>query len=126
MAASCHNGRFITLEGGDGAGKSGQLAILASRLQALEIPVLTTREPGGSPLAEEIRRCLLQSRAHDLNSQTELLLLLAARSDHLQQVILPALQQGSWVLCDRFFDSTLAYQGYGRGMDRQWLLTCHQ
>ncbi|WP_130469866.1 dTMP kinase [Candidatus Magnetaquicoccus inordinatus] len=125
MSTFSHTGRFLSFEGGDGAGKSLQQRMLAQRLRELDIPVLSTREPGGSPLAEEIRHLLLA--ADSMRSpETELLLLLAARSDHLQQRILPTLQQGVWVLCDRFLESTLAYQGYGKGMDLSWLYQCHQ
>lgn len=124
MASTPASGRFLTFEGGEGAGKSTQLMRLAQGLRERGLPVVTTREPGGCLLAEEIRRWLVQGEPGALTAKTELLLILAARVEHLRQVILPALQQGAWVLCDRFLDSTLAYQGYGRGMDltelRHW------
>ncbi|MEO5341026.1 MAG: dTMP kinase [Magnetococcus sp. MYC-9] len=117
-------GRLLTFEGGEGAGKSSQMERLALRLRARGLSVLTTREPGGCPLAEEIRRWLVQGQPGSITDKTELLLMLAARVEHVQRVIQPALQRGEWVLCDRFMDSTLAYQGHGRGMDldllRQW------
>jgi dTMP kinase len=126
MAALFSPGRLITFEGGDGVGKSLQQNRLAQRLQQAGLAVLCTREPGGTPLAEEIRQLLLHGANSVRSQESELLLLLAARADHLQQRILPALQQGTWVLCDRFVDSTWAYQGHGRGMDLAWLELCHQ
>lgn len=106
-------GRFISFEGTEGVGKTTAIDQLCARLQTAGIDCLRTREPGGSPFAERLRDILLDP-ATDINDDTELLLLFAARCDHLQQVILPALQRGSWVICDRFTDSTIAYQGYGR------------
>ncbi|WP_350561991.1 dTMP kinase [Psychrobacter sp. CAL346-MNA-CIBAN-0220] len=106
-------GRFISFEGTEGVGKTTAIEALCARLQANDIDYLCTREPGGSPFAERLRDILLDP-ATDINDDTELLLLFAARCDHLQQVILPALQRGSWVICDRFTDSTFAYQGFGR------------
>ena len=106
-------GRFISFEGTEGVGKTTAIEGLCQRLQAAGIDYLRTREPGGSPFAERLRAILLDP-ATDINDDTELLLLFAARADHLQQVILPALQRGAWVICDRFTDSTIAYQGYGR------------
>ncbi|MBF0114884.1 MAG: dTMP kinase [Magnetococcales bacterium] len=126
MSASVSPGRLITFEGGDGAGKSLQQNRLAQRLQQAGRTVVCTREPGGTPLAEGVRQLLLHGANGGCCPESELLLLLAARADHLQQRILPALQQGTWVLCDRFVDSTWAYQGYGRGMDLAWLQLCHQ
>lgn len=114
-------GRFITFEGGEGAGKSTQISFLAAALEAQGLPVLQTREPGGSPGAEEIRGLLVRGEAGRWDGVSETLLLYAARRNHLQTVILPALEQGRWVLCDRFNDSTLAYQGYGRGLAMDWL-----
>ncbi|MGH1358241.1 MAG: dTMP kinase [Burkholderiaceae bacterium] len=108
-------GRFLTLEGIDGAGKSTHLAGAVERLRASGLEVVLTREPGGSPLAEDLREWLL-NRA--MAPQTELLLMFAARADHLDQLIRPALARGAWVVCDRFTDSTLAYQGGGRGLDQ--------
>ncbi len=104
-------GRFISFEGGDGAGKSTQIRILAARLQASGRTVITTREPGGTPTAETIRRLLLSGIAEPLGVDGEAVLFAAARADHVERVIRPALQRGDWVLCDRFVDSTRVYQG---------------
>ena len=110
-------GCFITFEGGEGAGKSTQLRLLAQSLAGAGVDVLTTREPGGAPHAEFLRTILL-SGAHDFAPETETLLHVAARAEHLARTIRPALGAGSWVLCDRFLDSTTAYQGFGQGADR--------
>ena len=111
-------GRFITLEGGEGAGKSTQLQIVARCLTAAGIPFLTTREPGGTSRAEAIRGLLLSPGEREpMASETELLLMFAARAQHVKQRIEPALAAGTWVLCDRFTDATRAYQGGGRGVD---------
>ena len=104
-------GKFITLEGGEGAGKSTQAAMLAPRLEALGISVQLTREPGGSPGAEVIRHVLLSGAVKPLGAEAEAMLFAAARDDHVQCTILPALQKGKWVICDRFADSTRVYQG---------------
>jgi len=104
-------GRFITFEGGEGAGKSTQIARLKARLEQLGHPALVTREPGGSPLAEEIRAFILEGHAKPLGPFAEALLFAAARIDHLDKTIVPALKEGKTVLCDRFADSTRAYQG---------------
>ena len=109
-------GRFITFEGGEGAGKSTQIARLAAALAEMGIQVETTREPGGSPGAETIRRLLLDPDA-TWTPQAECLLHFGARADHYTTRIAPALKTGTWMLCDRFADSTLAYQGYGLGVD---------
>jgi len=114
-------GRFISFEGTEGVGKTTAIEGLCQRLQAAGIDYVRTREPGGSPFAERLRAILLDP-ATDINDDTELLLLFAARADHLQQVILPALQRGAWVICDRFTDSTIAYQGYGRADGAQRVL----
>lgn len=106
-------GRFISFEGTEGVGKTTAISALCAQLQAAGIDYLCTREPGGSPFAERLRAILLDP-ATNINDDTELLLLFAARCDHIQQVILPALQRGRWVICDRFTDSTIAYQGFGR------------
>jgi dTMP kinase len=106
------HGRFITFEGIDGAGKSTHLAWFADQLRAHGVTVLLTREPGGSPLAEQLRTLVL---SQPMSMTTELLLMFAARQDHLDTVVGPALTRGEWVLCDRFTDSTFAYQGAGRG-----------
>jgi len=107
-------GKFITLEGVDGAGKSTHLDWIAHRLEAAGKTVLVTREPGGTPLGEELRKLLLAQAMH---LETETLLMFAARREHLDQLILPALEAGTWVLSDRFTDATYAYQGGGRGLD---------
>ena len=111
-------GKFITLEGPEGAGKSTHLKALAERLQAHGIPVITTREPGGTKLGEAVRGLLQFDTAGESPVPTaELLLFLASRAQLVHNVIRPALEQGTWVLSDRFCDSTFAYQGYGRGMN---------
>jgi len=112
-------GRFITIEGGEGAGKSTAQTFLAEKLAAQGISVLQTREPGGTPLAESIRRNLLSVDEEAPVEMTELLLVFAARAQHLAKVIEPALNQGQWVLCDRFTDATYAYQGAGRGLSAE-------
>ncbi|MCA1454028.1 dTMP kinase [Bradyrhizobium sp. BRP22] len=104
-------GRFITFEGGEGSGKSTQIRRLAERLNAAKLRAIVTREPGGSPGAEVIRHLLLSGMGKLLGPDAETLLFAAARDDHVHTVILPALDQGIWVLCDRFFDSTRVYQG---------------
>jgi dTMP kinase len=104
-------GKFITFEGGEGSGKSTQIKMLAQRLESSGVRNMTTREPGGSPGAEIIRHVLLSGVGKLLGPEAETLLFAAARDDHVRTVILPALNQGTWVLCDRFFDSTRAYQG---------------
>jgi dTMP kinase len=106
-------GRFITLEGVDGAGKSTHVAWIAERLRACGHAVLVTREPGGTPLAERLRELVL---AEPMDPIAETMLLFAARADHVQRVIDPALRAGTWVLCDRFTDATFAYQGGGKGV----------
>ena len=113
--------RFITLEGGEGGGKSTQIKLLAEALQAAGEAVCLTREPGGAPGAEEIRRLLVEGEPGRWTAETEALLHFAARADHLARTIRPALAAGKWVLCDRFADSTIAYQGYGHGLDLDWL-----
>jgi dTMP kinase len=109
-------GLFITLEGIEGSGKSTQLARLASRLRRNDYPVATTREPGGTTMGEKIRALLLDIRHTDLRPKAELFLYLAGRSQHLQSVIQPLLARGMIILCDRFSDATMAYQGFGRGL----------
>jgi dTMP kinase len=109
-------GRFITLEGGEGAGKSTQARLLAEALCDQGLAVLRTREPGGSPGAEMLRDLLLTGPI-DWSPQAETLLHFAARAEHVAKTIVPALEAGMWVVCDRFYDSTLAYQGYGQGAD---------
>ncbi|MFK4648022.1 dTMP kinase [Bradyrhizobium ottawaense] len=104
-------GRFITFEGGEGTGKSTQIKKLADRLKAAKLRIRVTREPGGSPGAEIMRHLVLSGMGRLLGPEAETLLFAAARDDHVRTVILPALNQGTWVLCDRFADSTRAYQG---------------
>lgn len=119
MSADSRRGRFISLEGGEGVGKSTQLAALAVALRARGLDVVTTREPGGSEGAERIRKLLLSGPEERWGRQAEALLFAAARADHVDRIIRPALRTGSWVLTDRFVDSSLAYQGAagGLGMD---------
>lgn len=111
-------GRFITVEGTEGVDKSTNLAFIREWLEARGHRVMVTREPGGTPLAEEIRGLLLSPRDEPVAPSAELLLVFAARAQHLEEVIKPALAAGTWVLCDRFTDSTYAYQGGGRGFDQ--------
>lgn len=113
--------RFITLEGGEGAGKSTVIAALRDALEAAGESVICTREPGGTPLAEEIRGLLLQPQHEAPSPQAELLLMFAARAQHVRETILPALQRGAWVISDRFTDSSYAYQGGGRGLDMAFI-----
>ena len=110
------SGRFVTLEGGEGVGKSTNLNLVVELIEAAGHTVVTTREPGGTPLAEEIRELFLGVRDEPVSGLTELLLIFAARAQHLDTVIRPALAAGSWVVCDRFTDATYAYQGGGRGL----------
>ena len=111
-------GRFITLEGGEGAGKSTQIARLKGWLEGRGRNVVATREPGGSPGAEMIRKLLVEGPVERWDGTTEALLHFAARREHLRSIVWPALARGDWVVSDRFADSTLAYQGYGHGVDR--------
>jgi dTMP kinase len=115
-------GRFITLEGGEGAGKSTQAALLADALAELGVPVLRTREPGGASGAETLRGLLLDGGI-DWSPLAETLLHFAARAQHVAKTIQPALDAGMWVVCDRFYDSTTAYQGCGQGVDRGVIAT---
>jgi dTMP kinase len=115
-------GRFITLEGGEGAGKTTQARLLSEALLALGLAVLRTREPGGAPGAEFLRNLLLRE-ALDWSADAETLLHFAARAEHVEKTIRPALAAGLWVVCDRFADSTMAYQGYGQGADRATIAT---
>jgi dTMP kinase len=110
------SGRFITFEGSEGVGKSTQIQAAAEALGALGIDLVVTREPGGTPLAESIREVLLARRQEPVHEMTELLLMFAARAQHLEALIKPSLADGRWVLCDRFTDATFAYQGGGRGV----------
>ena len=110
-------GKFITLEGGEGVGKTTNLSFIQELLEAAGVSVIVTREPGGTRLAEKIRDLLLDNQGEDIAPTAELLMIFAARAQHIKHVIEPALQQGQWVLCDRFTDASYAYQGGGRGMD---------
>ncbi|MBN9489315.1 MAG: dTMP kinase [Alphaproteobacteria bacterium] len=114
---AANQGRFITLEGGEGAGKSTQIAHLKSWLEQRGRTVLATREPGGSPGAEMVRKLLVEGPTDRWDGPTEALLHFAARRDHLRATVWPALKRGTWVVSDRFADSTRAYQGYGHGLD---------
>ncbi len=114
-------GCFITFEGGEGAGKTTQTQLLVDHLRHQGMEVVQTREPGGTKGAEEIRNLLVTGDVNRWDPLTEALLIMAARVDHWNKVIQPALREGKWVICDRFMDSTLAYQGYGRGVDIAFL-----
>jgi dTMP kinase len=118
-------GRFISIEGGEGAGKSTQVGLLVAALGRAGISVRATREPGGSPGGEAIRRLLLEGEGERWDAIGEALLLVAARRDHVARIIAPALAQGVWVVSDRFADSTMAYQGYGRGVRLEDLTALH-
>lgn len=118
--------RFITLEGGEGAGKSTVLSALREFLLSRGFEVVSTREPGGTPLAEQIRGLLLDTHHEPPAVETELLLMFAARAQHVREVILPALQRGAWVISDRFTDSSYAYQGAGRGLDASFIAELEQ
>ena len=113
------SGRFVTVEGIEGAGKTSCLTFLRSRLEAAGKRVVQTREPGGTPLGEEVRDLLLDHRAGGMTDDAELLLVFAARAEHVARVIRPALAAGDWVICDRFTDATYAYQGGGRGIENE-------
>lgn len=126
MTATAATGRFISLEGGEGVGKSTQIAALAAALRARGVDVLVTREPGGSEGAEAIRRLLLEGDAGRWGPRAEALLFAAARSDHLERTILPALADGKWVLSDRFLDSSRAYQAGASGLADADILTLHR
>jgi dTMP kinase len=119
-------GRFISLEGGEGVGKSTQLRRLAEVLRAEGLEVVETREPGGSPGAEAIRAVLLEGENDRWTPEAEALLFAAARADHVARLIRPALERGAWVLCDRFLDSSLAYQGGAGGLDETAIRQLHQ
>lgn len=117
--------RFITLEGGEGAGKSTQAARLAERLRQVGIDAVLTREPGGTPGAEAIRALVVEGAPDRWDAATEALLINAGRADHVARLVRPALARGQWVVSDRFVDSTLAYQGYGKGLPAAELLAVH-
>ncbi|HVM79759.1 MAG TPA: dTMP kinase [Stellaceae bacterium] len=116
----------MTLEGGEGAGKSSQAALLADALRLAGLTVVRTREPGGARGAEEIRRLFVEGTPERWDAETEALLVVAARRNHLVETIWPALNRGEWVVSDRFADSTLAYQGYGRGLPQEALRSLHE
>ena len=121
MTGLATQARFITLEGGEGAGKTTVLNALRDALKATGAEVVTTREPGGTPLAEQIRGLLLDTHHEPPAPHTELLLMFAARAQHVRETLVPALQRGAWVLCDRFTDSSYAYQGGGRNLDTTFI-----
>src|SRR5690625_3535760 len=116
-------GLFLSLEGVDGAGKSTHIPFMKKILQEHNIPVLVTREPGGTPLGESLRELLLQ---HPMRLKTECLLMFAARNEHIQTRIMPALKKGQWVLCDRFTDASYAYQGGGRALGAEQIRVLEQ
>lgn len=118
-------GRFISFEGGEGSGKSTQLRRLAARLSAQDVTVITTREPGGTPGAEDIRSLLVEGEPGRWDGRVEALLVNAARADHVARLIRPSIAEGKWVLCDRYVHSTLAYQGAARGLDEAELRRLH-
>lgn len=110
------SGKFITLEGGEGTGKTTNIAFICEHLRQAGLTVVATREPGGTALGEALRGLLLDHQYQEMHADTELLMMFAARAQHIQEVILPALRAGQWVVCDRFTDATFAYQGGGRGI----------
>ena len=116
-------GKFITIEGTEGVGKTTNIEFIKQWLSQQSIPFVNTREPGGTPLAEEIRQLLLANRDEAVCSTAELLMMFAGRAQHIEQLIEPQLASGHWVLCDRFTDATYAYQGYGRGYDLDAIAT---
>ncbi|MEC8633847.1 MAG: dTMP kinase [Pseudomonadota bacterium] len=117
MTGSKTSAMFVTLEGGEGAGKSTSRDYIVSLLEEYNVPFVQTREPGGTPIGEALRELLLSNEGTAPSVTTELLMVFAARAQHLYEIIEPALRDGKWVLCDRFTDATYAYQGYGRGFD---------
>ncbi|MCB1858946.1 MAG: dTMP kinase [Gammaproteobacteria bacterium] len=119
-------GKFITLEGVEGAGKSTSLRYIEQLLENLGVRLVRTREPGGTALGEEVRGLLLSHRDEGITSTSELLLMYAARAEHIERIIQPALARGDWVLCDRFADASFAYQGGGRGIDYDHIRELHQ
>ena len=114
-------GRFITVEGGEGVGKSTNIDVLREWLESQGIACVFTREPGGTALAEQIRNLLLNTREETVQPITELMMMFAARAQHIAHVIEPALSKGRWVVCDRFTDASFAYQGGGRGLSEDWI-----
>lgn len=115
------NAKFITIEGTEGVGKSTNLAFITQQLETAEIDFITSREPGGTEVAELIRNVLISHHKEPMSELTELLLIFAARAQHIDRVIAPALAQGKWVVCDRFTDATFAYQGGGRGLNQDYI-----
>ncbi len=126
VSKAAERGKFITFEGLDGCGKSTQLEKLAVALRERGIDVVTTREPGGTVIGERIREVLLSSRTAGLDAHAEMALMFASRAQLIAEVILPALNSGKWVLCDRFTDSTEAYQGHGRQLGSETVLRLHE
>ncbi|HXE74354.1 MAG TPA: dTMP kinase [Candidatus Xenobia bacterium] len=126
MARRSARGLFLTFEGIDGCGKSTQLNLLSDYLGRLGLPYLVTREPGGTEIGEQIRKILLRRASAGMDARNELLLYFASRAQNVAQVIRPALDDGHIVLCDRFTDSTLAFQGYGRGLDLRFIRQLHR
>ncbi|HEX8813343.1 MAG TPA: dTMP kinase, partial [Terracidiphilus sp.] len=126
VARNPARGKFITFEGLDGCGKTTQLEKLAGVLRRQGIVVVTTREPGGTAIGERIRAVLLDSRTAGLDAHTEMALMFASRTQQIAELILPALEAGQWVLCDRFTDSTEAYQGGGRQLGSEAVLAVHE
>jgi len=119
-------GKLITVEGGEGVGKSTNLAFIQQQLESAGVDLVVTREPGGTEVAEKIRELLLTPSDEPICELSELLLVFAARAQHIEQLIKPALEHGAWVLCDRFIDATYAYQGGGRAMDLQLIAALEQ
>ncbi|MBK89219.1 MAG: dTMP kinase [Gammaproteobacteria bacterium] len=119
-------GKFITLEGSEGVGKTTNIDFVCQLLETNNVPYIRTREPGGTPLAEALRDAMLAVREEQVSVMTELLLVFAARMQHLDCVIRPALAQGMWVVCDRFTDASYAYQGYGRGLKLERIAALEQ
>lgn len=119
------NGQFISFEGGEGSGKSTQLKLLTAAFEKSSLPFISTREPGGSSGAERIRSLLVSGEIDSWDSLTETLLFNAARADHINRIITPALVEGKTVICDRFFDSTLVYQGIGKGLGEAYIKNLH-
>lgn len=117
------SGKFITVEGSEGAGKSTNVDTICETLAEAKIDFVRTREPGGTPMAEALREAMLHQWEEEVEGVTELLLVFAARAQHLSEVIKPALSRGQWVVCDRFTDASFAYQGFGRQLDLQMLTT---
>jgi dTMP kinase len=125
-SAASDKGYFITFEGGEGSGKSTQLKLLNAVFEKSGLPFIATREPGGSPGAEKIRSLLVSGDVDSWDPLTETLLFMAARADHINKLVKPAISMGKTVICDRFFDSTLVYQGIGKGLGTEYIKNLHQ